>query len=89
MGPMPQLDMLLELLGRLGIPVRREPLGGGGGGLCTVRGQRVLFVDTSADEVTQTECCMRALALVPEADVIYLPPALREAIERIKQDMQA
>ena len=87
MDPMPQLDTLVELFGRLGIPVRREPLGGDGGGLCTMRGQRVLFVDTAADEVTQRECCLRALAQVPEADAMYLSPSLREAIERIKQDM--
>ena len=87
MDPMPQLDTLVELFGRLGIPVRRELLGGDGGGLCTMRGQRVLFVDTAAYEVTQRDCCLRALARLPEADAMYLSPALREAIERIKQDM--
>ena len=47
------LAELLDLAEKLGIEVRRELLGGDGGGLCLLRGRRVLFVDTGADLVEQ------------------------------------
>ena len=77
-----QLDEMLEVFGRLGIPLRREQLGGAGGGLCTLRGQRVVFLDLDADLATQVERCTDALAALPEAEDIYLAPALRERIAR-------
>ena len=82
----PQLDEILELFGRLGIEVRIERLGGEGGGLCTVRGHRVLFVDADADVATRVERCLSGLAGVPEVDSVYLPPSLREEVERRRSD---
>jgi hypothetical protein len=80
----PQLDELFDLCGRLGIEVRMENLGGEGGGLCTIRGKRVLFVDVSADTATRAQRCLAALAGLPELDGVYLTPVLREAIERAR-----
>ena len=69
------------LLERLGIEVRREHLGGAGGGFCTLRGKRVLFVDLDADAASQWDVCRRALAELPERDRVFIPPQLREAID--------
>ena len=82
----PQLDEILELFGRLGIEVRMERLGGAGGGLCKVRGGRVLFVDAEADLATTMERCLKALADLPEVESFYLPPSLREGLERRRND---
>ena len=80
-----QFDKLLEVFERLGIEVRWERLGGGsGGGLCRVRGQQVLFIDLDADAATRMEQCLAALINLPEAESLYLPPALRERIDRIR-----
>lgn len=75
------LDIALEVFGRLGIPVRKEHLGGSGGGLCTLRSQQVLFVDLDADVETQLDVCLRELASIPRTSAIYLVPALRERLE--------
>jgi len=82
--PIAQIDALTEVLGRLGIEIRSEFLGGAGGGLCRVHGRRVLFLDLDTDSATRLECCLSALASVPEAESIYISPVLREQIERIR-----
>ncbi len=81
-GPSGQLDAVIGLCGRLDIEVRLEHLGGGGGGLCTLRGRRVLFMDLDADAATRLDGCLAALATVPEVDSMYVAPRLREGIEK-------
>lgn len=75
------LERLLEACGDLGIAVRCEPLGGEGGGLCLLRGQRVLFVDSDADLAFQLDTTASALADLPELGQMYLPPVLRETLD--------
>jgi len=64
--------------------VRSEPLGGEGGGICRVRGQTVLFLDTMADPATQFRRTLEAMADLPGLDQEYLRPELREQIDRIR-----
>jgi len=77
-----RLDILLNAAAELGIDVRREPLGGQAGGLCTVRGRRVLFVDVSADLMTRYEKTLEALAGLPGLQDRYIPPEIREDLDR-------
>ena len=81
-----QFDEVVEVFGRLGMDVRAERLGGGGGGPCVLRGKPVLFIDLDADVATRMERCLAALAALPEVDGLYLTPALREEIDRRRQD---
>jgi hypothetical protein len=76
-----RLDALLSLAEQLGIRVRREPLGGEGGGLCTLRGERFIFLDTSADLETRYERTLSALAGLSELERLYIVPEIREDIE--------
>lgn len=78
------LDAVIDVFARLGVDVRRERLGGAGGGLCTVRGERVLFVDLDADLATRLDRSLNALSTIPNLDSVYLVPAIRERIERLK-----
>jgi hypothetical protein len=78
------LARILELLEGFGVEVRAERLGGSGGGLCLLRGRHVFYLDLDADEVTREESAIRALAEMPQADATYLPPAIRERVEREK-----
>ena len=55
-----QLGELLEACDRLGIEVRREALGGRGGGLCSMGDRRVLCVDEEADLATQLDSGVKA-----------------------------
>jgi hypothetical protein len=76
-----RLAALLELADRLGVLVRAEPLGGEGGGLCTLRGRRVLFVDVQADPDTQYDKTLAALAGLGDLDNQYILPEIRDALE--------
>ena len=78
-----QLDTVLQLFEQLGIEVRSERLGGSGGGLCNIRGKRVVFVDVDADAATRLDRCVEALASIPEAASLYITPEMRERIDRL------
>lgn len=80
-----RLDDLITLAEQLGIQIRREALGGEGGGLCVLRGQRVLFIDTLADLETRYDKTLAALAGLPEIDAHYIRPDLREEIDRMRR----
>ena len=77
-----RLDTLLTLAEEVGLTIRREPLGGDGGGFCVLRGKRILFVDTSADLEARYEATLAAVATLPEVDAHYLPPEVREDLDR-------
>ncbi|HOB74450.1 MAG TPA: hypothetical protein PKG54_07980 [Phycisphaerae bacterium] len=77
-----RLEALLELAEQIGIDVRAEAMGGGGGGLCRLKGRRVLFVDTAADLATRYDRTLAALAGLEEIDAHYLLPEVRQDIER-------
>jgi hypothetical protein len=77
-----RLDALLAVAEEIGLSVRREPLGGDGGGYCVLRRQRVLFVDTAADLETRYERTLAAISRLPEIEQRYLPPEVRDDIER-------
>jgi hypothetical protein len=76
-----RLEQLLRAAEAAGIEVRAEPLDGQGGGLCTLKGHRVLFVDTSADVATRYDNTVRALVEVSELDNQFLPPVVRGDLE--------
>ncbi len=77
-----RLDALISLAEEIGLTIRREPLGGDGGGYCVLRDKRLLFVDTTADLETQYDRTVAALAPLAELDRHYLTPEVREDIER-------
>ena len=82
MDPLNRLETLLSLADAIGIEIRRTALGGEGGGLCALRGQRVLFVDTAADVATQYEKTVAALAGIPEVQDRFLPPEVRDDLDK-------
>ncbi|MCP4592353.1 MAG: hypothetical protein GY842_16595, partial [bacterium] len=50
----------------------------------TIRGRRVLFIDTTADLATRLECVVCALAGIPEIETRFVRPELRELLERYR-----
>ena len=84
MDELAQLDVLAEIAERLGVRVRREPIDGTSGGLCRIRGEQILFIDTLADAATRVDRCLEALARLPGIDEHYVRPDIRERIERIR-----
>lgn len=81
-----RLDALIRLAERAGIQVRHEPMEGSGGGMCVMRGQRVLFVDTSAPPDVRYERLVSELAGAVDLDAVYVVPALRRDIEAARPD---
>ena len=78
------LEVVTELIQRLGVDLRRERLGGDGGNLCRIRGKNVLFDDLDSDIATRVDRCISALADLPEAASIYMPPEIRERVEKYR-----
>lgn len=79
-----RLGQLLEAAEQIGIDVRTAPMGGEGGGLCELRGRKVLFVDITADVATRYDRTVEALASLPELEQLYLPPEVRQDLDRTK-----
>ena len=75
------LEELLGLLEANNVAVRREPLGGSGGGLCTVKGEPIFFVDTQAASAETAALCAEAVTKIVDVEKIYVRPEIRELIE--------
>lgn len=82
-----RLESLLTLAEQMGIDVRAEPMGGTGGGLCRLRGNQVLFVDTTADLEIRYEKTLAALAPLPELENHFVLPEIRRDIEILRRQL--
>ncbi len=79
------LEELLALLEANGVAIRKEPLGGSGGGLCTVKGQAIFFVDTQATSAEVAALCSQAVSKTINIEQIYIKPEIRQFIENNSQ----
>ena len=75
------LEELLALLEANDVTIRNEPLGGSGGGLCTIKGKRILFVDTEAPSIATAAICAESLLKVADVEQIFIKPQVRQFIE--------
>lgn len=75
------LEELLALLEANGVTIRNEPLGGSGGGLCSIKGQHIFFVDTQASSAVSAALCAEAVSKVVNVEQIYVKPQVRQFID--------
>ena len=75
------LEELLALLEANSVIIRNEPLGGSGGGLCTIKGQQIFFVDTEAPSAVSAAVCAEAVPKVTDIEKLYIRPEVRQFIE--------
>ena len=75
------LDELLALLEANSVTIRNEPLGGSGGGLCTIKGEPIFFVDTQTSSAVSAAVCAEAVPKVVDVEQIYIKPQIRQYIE--------
>ena len=83
--------LLVEHLERCGVRVREESLvasdgiGSSRGGLCTMNERRFAFVDPRAPVPEKIMVLAAALASL-DLDDVFLPPLVREAVERVLRE---
>jgi hypothetical protein len=75
------VEELLALLEQNGVTIRSEPLAGSGGGLCTIKGEKIFFVDTQASSAEMAAVCADAVSKVLDIENIYIRPEVRQFIE--------
>ena len=75
------LEELLGMLEANGVTIRHEPLGGAAGGLCTVKGQHIFFVDTQSQSCDNASSAAEAVHKVIDIETIYIRPEIRQYIE--------
>jgi hypothetical protein len=75
------LDELLALLEANNVAIRREPLGGRGGGLASMKSGHIFFVDTQASCAEVAALCAEAVAKLVDVETVYLRPEVRRYIE--------
>lgn len=77
------VEELLALLEQSGVTIRSEPLAGSGGGLCTIKGEKIFFVDTQASSAEMAAVCADAVSKVVDIEDIYIKPEVRQFIENL------
>ena len=75
------LEELLALLEAKNVKIRHEPLGGRGGGLASMKGDRIFFVDTQASSTDIAALCADAVLKLVDIETIYLRPEVRLFLE--------
>lgn len=77
-------DELIALARKIGVVVRHAHLGGDGGGLVLIKGQRVLFIDQDAPAADQLDRTAGAMATLPDWQKIDVPPGVQKLFEQQK-----
>ncbi len=75
------LEELLALLEAKNVKIRREPLGGRGGGLASMKNEAIFFVDTEASSAEVAALCADAVLKLVDIEKIYLRPEVRLFLE--------
>lgn len=75
------LDDLLELVESKGVEIRKDSLGGSGGGYCLVRGKGIFYFDTDSGNYEAARQCAKAIEQLMDLDQVYLRPQVRSFIE--------
>jgi len=74
-------EELLALLEANGVTIRSEPLGGSAGGLCSIKGEPIFFIDTQASSAEMAAICAEAVSRLVDIEKIYIKPEVREFIK--------
>lgn len=75
------LEELLALLEASKVKIRSEPLGGSDGGLCSIKGEQIFFVDTQASTADVAALCAEAVKKVVDIEKVFIKPQVRQFIE--------
>jgi hypothetical protein len=76
------LEQLQALLENSNVEVRTESLGGGGGGLCKIKGQYTFFIDSDSTTADSAVVLAQAVVKITDINAVYIRPEVREFIEK-------
>ncbi|MCE5186120.1 MAG: hypothetical protein LLF76_08365 [Planctomycetaceae bacterium] len=77
------IEDLLRILTDHGVSIRQDAMGGGGGGLCDIKGKLVFFYDTDSSSFDAAVSCAYATKqVIQDLEAIYLKPAVRDFIDK-------
>jgi hypothetical protein len=76
------LEELIGLLESNGIRTRVEDLNESNGGLCTINGEKILFLNTHYQSDELAICCADAVLKVVDIEAVYIKPEIRAFIEK-------
>jgi hypothetical protein len=76
------LDEFLAVLTQKGVTIRTGLMGGGGGGMCKIKGSDVFFVDTQCPVREMAAICAEAVSEIVDVEAIYLRPQTRQFVEK-------
>lgn len=80
-------QQLMTLLEENGVRIRKEAMGGGGGGLCRLKDTDLMMIDRDSSSFETAIACARAMhQLDLDIECIYLKPAVREFIDKYALD---
>lgn len=75
------LERSLQVAAQLGYKIRRESLGGTGGGACEVKGQKILFLDLTQGPADHLEQALDAIRRDPKRAGLVIDEALRQRLD--------
>ncbi len=88
MDPAAISQQLLDLLAEHGVHIRKDSMGGGGGGLCRLNDRDLLLIDRdSSSWETAVVCARAAKSVIIDLESIYLKPAVRDFIDKYSGDV--
>lgn len=76
---------LIDLAERLEVEVRRVRYEGDGG-MCVVKGKRVLMLNDSLDAPDRVAIIARALSQLREIETVFVVPEVREFLEKFSAE---
>ncbi len=79
------LDSLIYQIELSGTQVRKEKMGGSGGGLCRFKTKNLFYFDVDASKTDSTIASAKALDELVDIESIYLRPEVREFINRYSE----
>lgn len=75
---------LLDILKKQNVDIRKEALGGNGGGFCRVRDKNIFYYDTQASSTELAHKLAEAVVAVCDTQIIYIKPYVREYLEQFE-----
>lgn len=81
------IQQLLVLLEDHGVQIRKDAMGGGGGGFCRLKDKDLMMIDRDSTSLETAVLCAKAVrTVIQDIECIYLKPVVRDFIDKYAID---